>query len=117
MTEFVIGFLRREVSGAEWQQDEESSHALARQFGWSIVLMYYGDPNLPGAVINRLMNYAYNESVSAVIAPCFDHFEDGDIPALVKFADVVCARTRRGYTVAQHGDVGGMLKRISIGIE
>lgn len=117
MTEFVIGFLRREVSGAAWQQDQASIHALAERFGWSVVLMYYGDSNWPGAVINRLMNYAYNESVSAVIAPSIDHFEDGDIPALVKFADIVCADTGCGYTVAKYGDAAGTLKPLTIGIQ
>ncbi|MFI1920556.1 hypothetical protein [Nocardia sp. NPDC020380] len=64
-----------------------------------MTLVYYGDPDRPGAVINRLMNLAYNEYVDEIIAPSADHFEPGDLPALVKIADVICADTDHRYTI------------------
>ncbi|MFE3054066.1 hypothetical protein [Nocardia sp. NPDC059239] len=99
MTNYVIGFLRPDISGERWQQDHARIHALAKQRGWSVVLVYFGDPKRPGAVINRLMNLAYTERVNTVIAPSADHFEPDDIPALVKIADVICADTGTRYTI------------------
>ncbi|WP_433591348.1 hypothetical protein [Nocardia sp. CA-145437] len=99
MTNYVIGFLRPDVSGEQWQQDEARIHTLAEKRGWSVVLVYFGDPKRPGAVINRLMNLAYAECVNEVIAPSADHFEPDDLPALVKIADVICADTGTRYTI------------------
>lgn len=99
MTNYVIGFLRPDVSGERWHEDQASIHALAEKHGWSVVLVYFGDPKRPGAVINRLMNLAYAETVNEVIAPSADHFEPDDIPALVKIADVICADTGARYTI------------------
>ncbi|MEV6770101.1 hypothetical protein AB0N05_15900 [Nocardia sp. NPDC051030] len=99
MTNYVIGFLRPDVSGERWQQDQARIHALAEQRGWSVVLIYFGDPKRPGAVINRLMNLAYTEGVNEVIAPNTNHFEPGDLSALAKIADVICADTGTRYTI------------------
>lgn len=98
MSNYVIGFLRPDVSGEAWGGDEAQIHALAAERGWSVILMYYGHPDRPGgAVINRLMNLAYSEYVDAVIAPSVDHFEPDEIPALVKITDVICADTGTRY--------------------
>ncbi|MFD7843273.1 hypothetical protein ACFV4K_10105 [Nocardia sp. NPDC059764] len=100
MTNYVIGYLRRDLSGEAWPQDEARIHAFAAEHGRSVILVYYGDPNRPGgAVINRLMNLAYSEYANEVIAPSTDHFEPGDIPALVKIADVICTDTATRYTI------------------
>ncbi|MFE3759553.1 hypothetical protein ACFXO9_35070 [Nocardia tengchongensis] len=89
-----------EVSGETWHQDEARIHALAAEHGRSIILMYYGDAQRPGgAVINRLMNLTYAEYANEIIAPGANHFEPGDIPALVKIADVICADTGMRYTI------------------
>ncbi|MFE3056359.1 hypothetical protein [Nocardia sp. NPDC059236] len=45
------------------------------------------------------MNLAYAEGVGEVIMPSLAHFECGDLPALVKIADVICADTGNRYTV------------------
>ncbi|QLY32427.1 hypothetical protein H0264_09320 [Nocardia huaxiensis] len=104
MTNYVIGFLRPDVSGAARHQDESRIHALAAECGWSVILMYYGDPARPGgALINRLMNLTYTECVNEVIAPSTDHFEPGDLSALVKVADVICTDTGTRYTVRNVG--------------
>ncbi|WP_330249767.1 hypothetical protein OG874_26065 [Nocardia sp. NBC_00565] len=98
MSNYVIGFLRPDVSGEASGQDEARIHALAAECGWSVILMYYGDRDRPGgAVINRLMNLAYSERANAVIVPSADHFEPGDIPALVKIVDVICVDTGTRY--------------------
>lgn len=100
MTRYAIGFLRRDVSGHSLCEDHATIHTFAAERELSVVLVYYGDPDRPGgAVINRLMNLAYNESVDGIIAPSADHFEPGDIPALAKIADVICADTGNRYTV------------------
>ncbi|AYF72959.1 hypothetical protein D7D52_02720 [Nocardia yunnanensis] len=100
MSNYVIGFLRPDVSGAAWSEDESRIHALATERGWSVILVYYGEPDRPdGALINRLMNLAYGEHADAVIAPSTDHFEPGEIAALVKIADVICADTGTGHTL------------------
>ncbi|MBL1077245.1 hypothetical protein JK358_22860 [Nocardia sp. 2] len=105
MTTYVVGFLRKDISGESWAADQDNIHALAAQYGWSIVLLYYGDSDRPGgAVINRLMNLAYNEGVNEIIAPSATHFDDGDISALIKFADVICADTGVRYTIPLDGD-------------
>ncbi|MFE5284540.1 hypothetical protein ACFRAQ_06165 [Nocardia sp. NPDC056611] len=103
MTNYVIGFLRADVSGEQWRQDEARIHTLAEKCGWSVVLGYFGDPKRPGAVINRLMNLAYAECVNEVIAPSVDHFEPDDLAALVKIADVICADTGTRYTIPTDG--------------
>ncbi|MEV6772044.1 hypothetical protein AB0N05_25800 [Nocardia sp. NPDC051030] len=100
MTNYVIGFLRPDVSGEAWTEDEARIHAIAAERGWSVILVYYGDPDRPGgAVINRLMNLAHGQYVNEVIAPSSDHFEPGDLLALVKIADVICADTGTRYTI------------------
>ncbi|WP_433667221.1 hypothetical protein ACQP06_27015 [Nocardia sp. CA-136227] len=99
MTNYVIGFLRPDVSGERWQRDEARIHTLAEERGWSLILVYFGDPKRPGAMINRLMNLAYAECVNEVIAPSANHFEPDDIPALVKIADIICADTGTRYTI------------------
>ncbi|MEC3916243.1 hypothetical protein [Nocardia sp. CDC160] len=63
-----------------------------------MALVFFGVLNRPGAVINRLINLAYTECANEVIAPSVDHFEPGDLPALVKIADVICADTGIRYT-------------------
>ncbi|MVU81341.1 hypothetical protein GPX89_29375 [Nocardia sp. ET3-3] len=112
MTNYVIGFLRPDVSDERWQQDEARIHTLAEERGWSMVLVYFGVPNRPGAVINRLMNLAYAECVNEVIAPSVDHFEPDDLPALVKIADVICADTGIRYT---NDNLSDRPKTITIG--
>ncbi|MFE5289773.1 hypothetical protein ACFRAQ_32800 [Nocardia sp. NPDC056611] len=100
MNNYVIGYLRRDLSGEAWSQDEARIHAFAAEHGRSVLLVYYGYPNRPGgAVINRLMNLAYTEYASEVIAPSTDHFEPDDIPALVKIADLICVDTGTRYTI------------------
>ncbi|MEV0461570.1 hypothetical protein AB0I30_06575 [Nocardia tengchongensis] len=107
MTNYVIGFLRRDVSGDRWQGDQARIHAFAEQCEWSVTLVYYGDPDRPGAVINRLMNLAYAEYANEIVAPSANHFEPGDIPALVKIADVICVDTGTRYSIAT-GDPTGL---------
>ncbi|MGW5225224.1 hypothetical protein ACWEP5_09820 [Nocardia niigatensis] len=114
MSNYVIGFLRPDVSGEVWSEDEAQIHALAAEHGWSVILMYYGDPDRPGgAVINRLMNLSYSEHANAVIAPSADHFEPGDIPALVKITDLICVDTGTRYATATSGgqDQSGLVIR------
>ncbi|WP_458689748.1 hypothetical protein [Nocardia tengchongensis] len=53
MTNYVIGFLRRDVSGEQWRHDEELIHTLAEERDWSLVLVCYGDPGRPGAGVRR----------------------------------------------------------------
>ncbi|MFB8008322.1 hypothetical protein [Nocardia sp. NPDC056000] len=115
MTNHVIGFLRPTVSGEQWQQDAERIHRFVEERGWSLVLVYYGDPKRPGAVINRLMNLAYTECVNEVIAPSTDHFAPDDLPALVKIADVICVDTGSRYTVPIEDDLSGHPKAITTG--
>ncbi|MEU6580288.1 hypothetical protein [Nocardia sp. NPDC046763] len=98
MTDYAIGYLRRDVSGVNWQRDEARIHAAADERNWTVILVVLADPIRQGAAINRLMNLAYAEGVDAVIAPSLAHFESGDISALVKIADVVCADTGNRYT-------------------
>ncbi|MEV6774602.1 hypothetical protein AB0N05_38810 [Nocardia sp. NPDC051030] len=98
MKRYAIGFLRREISGARREQDEAQIHALAEELGYCLAIVVLADPERD-SVLNRLMNIVWGESVNGVIAPSLDHFESGDIPALVKFADVICADTRKRYTV------------------
>ncbi|MEU6582234.1 hypothetical protein [Nocardia sp. NPDC046763] len=114
MSNYVIGFLRPAVSGDGWGEDEARIHALAAERGWSVILVYYGDPDRPGgAVINRLMNLAYSEHANGVIAPSADHFEPDDIPALVKITDVICTDTDTKYTTASNDgqDQTGLVNR------
>lgn len=99
MTNYVIGFLRPDVSGERRQHDEASIHTLATERGWSLVLVYFGDPKRPGAVVNRLMNLAYAEYVNEVIAPSVDHFEPDDLQDLLKIADVICTDSGTRYTI------------------
>ncbi|MFJ9367079.1 hypothetical protein ACIRRA_22020 [Nocardia sp. NPDC101769] len=99
MTDYAIGYLRRDVSGVNWQRDEARIHAAADERRWTVILVVLADPIRQGAAINRLMNLAYAEGVDAVIVPGLAHFEHGDISALVKIADVVCADTGNRYTV------------------
>ncbi|MCU1642556.1 MAG: hypothetical protein JWN03_2831 [Nocardia sp.] len=104
MSNYVIGFLRTDVSGKACDDDEARIHAFAAERGWSVILVYYGDPDRPGgALINRLMNLAYSEHANAVIAPSADHFEPDDIPALVKIADVICVDAGTRYATATNG--------------
>ncbi|MEV6767092.1 hypothetical protein AB0N05_00510 [Nocardia sp. NPDC051030] len=98
MTRYVIGFLRRDVSGGSREQDEARIHALATELGYSVAVMVLADPDRD-AVLSRLMNLLWGEYVDTLIAPGLEHFEAGEIPALVKFADVVCANTRERFTV------------------
>ncbi|MFE3757460.1 hypothetical protein ACFXO9_24405 [Nocardia tengchongensis] len=98
MKRYAIGFLRREVSGACRQRDEAQIHALAEELGYCLTVLVLADQERD-SVLNRLMNLVWGEQVNEVIAPRLDHFESGDIPALVKFADVICADTRKRYTV------------------
>ncbi|WP_067814695.1 hypothetical protein [Nocardia inohanensis] len=101
MTGRVIGFLRKDVSGASWARDQTRLYGFAAEHGWSVTLVYQGDSDRPGGrVINRLMNLAYNADVGQIIAPSIDHFEDGDIPALIKIADVICADTGVRYSTS-----------------
>lgn len=114
MSNYVIGFLRQDLSGEGWSEDEARIHALAVERGWSVILVYYGDPDRPGgAVINRLMNLAYSEYADAVIAPSADHFEPDDILALVKITDVICADTGTRYatTICDGQDQTGLVNR------
>ncbi|WP_157762239.1 hypothetical protein [Nocardia yamanashiensis] len=93
MTDYVIGFLRKDLSGRSWKQDQARIHSFAAEHGWPVVLIYYGGLDRPGAVINRLMNLAYAEGVRAVIVPSTAYFESGDLAALVKITDVICTDT------------------------
>ncbi|MFI6868962.1 hypothetical protein [Nocardia sp. NPDC050406] len=113
MSKYVIGFLRPDVSGEKWGEDEARIHAFAAKRGWSVILVYYGGPNRPGgAVINRLMNFAYSEHANAVIAPSTEHFGHGDIPALAKIADVICVVTGTRYAATDYGqDQTGLVNR------
>ncbi|MFE3798670.1 hypothetical protein KHQ06_17200 [Nocardia tengchongensis] len=116
MSNYAIGFLRPEVSGEAWHQDEARIHALAAEHGRSIILMYYGDAQRPGgAVINRLMNLTYAEHANEIIAPGAHHFEPGDIPALVKIADVICADTGMRYTIPRGDTHADSPQAIGIG--
>ncbi|WP_157762817.1 hypothetical protein [Nocardia yamanashiensis] len=106
MTDHVIGFVRKDVSGGAWERDQARVYDLAAEFGWSVVLVYHGDSDRArGRVINRLMNLAYSEDVGRIIAPSAEHFEDGELPALVKIAEVICADTGTRYTSAAAGTV------------
>ncbi|GAB0104130.1 hypothetical protein JMUB6875_31040 [Nocardia sp. JMUB6875] len=102
MTHYVIGFLRKDVSGESWRQDLTRIHAFANDRGWSMVLAYFGDPDAPGEIINRLMTLAYDKYITEVIAPTAAHFDPDDIPSLVKIADVICADTGRTTTRADY---------------
>lgn len=103
MSNYVIGFLRADMAGEAWRRDEARIHTLATERGWSVILVYYGNPDRPGAVINRLMNLAYTEDVNGVIVPSTDHFEPGNLTALVKITDVICADTGIEYTISTGG--------------
>ncbi|WP_433592336.1 hypothetical protein [Nocardia sp. CA-145437] len=104
MTEDVIGFLRRKVSGAQQRQHEAEMHDAAGQLGYEIGLMVFAAPD-EGTVVQRLMTRVWNEEVNAIIAPSADHFEPGEIDALVKFADVICVDTGIRYTIStEDGD-------------
>lgn len=107
MTHFAIGFLRKNISGEAWQIDQARIHALADEREWPVIIMYFGDPSDPRAVINRLMTFAYDACIAAVITPSIDHFESGDLPALVKIIDVFCADTGRRYSIPTQGDRPG----------
>ncbi|MFI5777512.1 hypothetical protein [Nocardia sp. NPDC051570] len=110
----MIGFLQPDVSGEASGEDETQIHALAAERGWSVILVYYGDPDRPGgAVINRLMNLAYSEYANIVIAPSADHFEPGDVQALVKITDVICVDTGTRYDTATDDgqDEAGLVNR------
>ncbi|MFE6859603.1 hypothetical protein [Nocardia sp. NPDC057668] len=75
MTGYAIGFLRPDLCGPARPEDEARIHALAAEFGRSLILMYYGDPGRPGgAMVNRLMNLAYAVDANEVIAPSANHF-------------------------------------------
>ncbi|AYF75666.1 hypothetical protein D7D52_19460 [Nocardia yunnanensis] len=98
MAEYAIGFLRREISGPQKPQHEMEMHAVAERYGYTICLMVLVAPERE-AVVQRLMTLVWNEGANAIIAPSADHFEPGEIDALVKLTDVIYVDTGDRLTI------------------
>ncbi|WP_405497497.1 hypothetical protein [Nocardia sp. NBC_00511] len=117
MTGYAVGFLRRDVSGPMRRRHEDAIHAAATRHGYTICLMVLAAPERE-AVVQRLMTLIWNEAVDAIVAPSADHFEHGDIEALIKFADVICADSGARYAIPA-ADMGadGDVKTLAIAEE
>ncbi|MFE3052389.1 hypothetical protein [Nocardia sp. NPDC059239] len=111
----AIGFLRRHVSGANWQNDEAAIHAIAEECDTSVALVVLADSDRWGdRLVNHLFNLTYSEDADDLIVPTIDHLDDSELRALVKMADVICVDTRKRYTVALKGEDGYDLEQVVV---
>ncbi|MFE5290309.1 hypothetical protein ACFRAQ_35615 [Nocardia sp. NPDC056611] len=113
MTRHAIGLLRRDVSGASWQDDEAAIHAVAQECGTRVVLVVLADSARWGDhLVNHLLNLIYGEDADDLIVPTIDHLYSSELRALVKLADVICVDTRKRHTVALKEDDNYDLEQI-----
>lgn len=115
MIRHAIGFLRRDVSGASWLNDEAAIHAIAHECNSRVVLVVLPDSARWGDhLVNHLLNLTYGEDADDLIVPTIDHLHNSELSALVKVADVICADTRKRYTVALKDDDGYDLEQVVV---
>ncbi|MGW4350613.1 hypothetical protein ACWELJ_00840 [Nocardia sp. NPDC004582] len=115
MIRHAIGFLRRDISGTSWQKDEAAIHAIAQECDTRVALVVLADSARWGEhLVNHLLNLTYGEDADDLVVPTIDHLDQSELRALVKVADVICADTRKRYTVALEDDDGYDLEQVVV---
>ncbi|MFE3796850.1 hypothetical protein [Nocardia tengchongensis] len=115
MIRHAIGFLRRDVCGASWLNDEAAIHATSQECDTRVSLVVLADSARWGDhLVNHLLTLTYGEDADDLIVPTIDHLDTSELRALVKVADVICADTRKRYTAALNEDDEYDVERVEI---
>lgn len=91
----ALGYLRRDISGAQQAWDETQIRSLAKRLGYDLVktLIFDADNEYR---LDQLETAVQINQAEAVIIPTLDHL-DGTADPLVKFCDVITVRPENTY--------------------
>lgn len=91
----ALGYLRRDISGAQQSWDESQIRSLAKRLGYALAKTIIFDADTEYR-IDRLETAVQINQAEAVITPTLDHL-DGTADPLVKSCDVITVRPENTY--------------------
>ncbi|MFI7002280.1 hypothetical protein [Nocardia sp. NPDC050175] len=91
----ALGYLRRDISGAQQTWDETQIRSLAKRLGYDLVRTIIFDTDTEYRLEQLATAVQLNEA-EAVITPSLEHL-DGTVDPLVKSCDIITVRPENTY--------------------